>query len=60
MEETRFIGRERELGIHKRRRKVHILRGRPLKVGSRAPNGRAQPYLQPITSSSLFLKVSST
>lgn len=53
-----FIGSERELGIHKRWRNVQISRGIPLKVGSRAPNGKAQPYIYPTTSNSLFLQVS--
>jgi len=29
MEGAKFIGRERELGIHKRGRNIHISRGKP-------------------------------
>jgi len=52
-----FIGRKKELWIQKRGRKVHILMGRSLKVGSRTENGRTRPYLYPTTSISLFSKV---
>jgi len=46
-----FIGKERELRIHKRRERFNILRERSMKVGSRTKNGRSHsnPY-SPVTS----------
>jgi len=57
MEGSEFIGRERELGIHKRGRNVHISRGKPMMIKSRGLNERDQPYQQQPISSSLFRKL---
>jgi len=57
MEWSEFIERERELGIQKIGRRVHISRGKPMMIISRGPNERAQSYQQQPISSSLFSKV---
>lgn len=57
MEGGEFIGRDKELGIHKRGRKVHISSGKAMMIRSRGPNERARKYQQHPISNSLFLKV---
>jgi len=57
MEGDEFIGREMDLGTHKRGRRVHISRGKPMMIRSRGPNERVQPYQQQPISRSLFPKV---